>query len=327
MPRTLPRRAFTLMELLIVVAVIALLVGIVAVTLRGVRGAAARTESLSALRQMAMGYSLYSQDNNGRLLPGYIDTTLMVAGKPFENLSYSLSSGPVLTDVDMQSYVWRLAPYVDDSWQTFFEETDAATMAKFSADYQKMLPTLVDPAGGNHDPGFTSEHPSFGLNSIFVGGDSAHGGVGDHNPWGGDQPEKAATRLSHVLNPTKLIVFAPTARAAALADDVYDNVGPDDVIWPGLVGSCELRAPFLTRPADTWDAQQWLIGSHGRVTQASAGVFDSGGGLPIARTAKDVLNGGKEPFPVVHLDVSTAVQQMVDLSEDMRHWTQRRDVR
>ncbi len=121
-----------------------------------------------------------------------------------------------------------------------------------------------------------------------------------------------------MVNPTKLIVFAPTAEAALAANDVYENIG---------VGFCELRAPFLTRPDTTWDTQQWLIGANGQVAQAPTGEFGAGGGLPIARTAKDVLNGGKEPIPVVHLDASTAVQPLVNLSEDMRHWTQRRGVR
>ncbi len=320
MPRTLPRRAFTLMELLMVVAIIALLVGIVAVTMRGVRGAASRTNSLSALRQMVTGYTLYSYENNGRLLPGYLSIALLNDPVHFESLKISLGGGSELADEDKQSYVWRLAPYVDDSWQTFFEEADAGAMDRFTAEYQQMATS-----NGSYTAGLISELPSFGLNSIFVGGDAVHGGVGNHNPWDGSQPEKAATRLSQVVNPTKLIVFAPTARASMVADEVYGNVGPGGSTWPDWVGSCELRAPFLNRPATTWDDQQWLIGANGRVTQT--GVFGSGGGLPIARTAKEVLNGGKEPIPVVHLDVSTGMQPMVDLSEDMRHWTQRRDVR
>ncbi len=310
------------MELLIVIAVIAVLIGIIAVSIGGVRAAATRTNSLSALRQMAVGYSLYTQDNNGRLLPGYLDVGLLNDPQYFESLRISLGGGSELADEDKQSYVWRLAPYVDDTWQTFFEEADAGAMARFTAEYQRM----VTP-GATHTPGLISELPSFGLNSIFVGGDSVHGGVGSANPWNGTDPEKAATRLTHVVNPTKLIVFAPTAIAATAGGDVYANEWPTGVTWPDWIGSCELRAPFLNRPADTWTAQQWLIGAKGRVTQAAAGSFSSGGGLPIARTAKEVLNGGKEPIPVVHLDVSTGMQPMVDLSEDMRHWTQRRDVR
>jgi len=271
---------------------------------------------------MVMGYTLYSHDNNGRLLPGYLSIALLNNDVYFGKLKISLGGGSELADADKQSYVWRLAPYVDDSWQTFFEEADAGAMAGFSAEYQRM-------ENQSHTPGSISEHPSFGLNSIFVGGDSAHGGVGNHNPWNGSEPEKAATRLSHVVNPTQLIVFAPTAEAAVAADDVYAND------W---VGFCELRAPFLDRPDDSWQNQQWAIGANGRIVQT--GSFSEGGGLPIARTAKEILYGGKEQMPVVHLDASTAVQLIAELwrnpdAEDavetvpyiMRRWSQRRDVR
>ena len=40
----------------------------------------------------------------------------------------------------------------------------------------------------------------------------------------------------------------------------------------------------------------------------------------IHRTAKDVLSGGMEPMPVVHVDGSTAVHPIVELSKDMRYW-------
>lgn len=319
----MPRRAFTLMELLIVVALIAVLVGIVAVTIRGVRGAAARASSLSALRQMGMGYNMYAQDSNGQLLPGYIDTALLNDPMWFEGIRISIGAGSELTDVDMQSYVWRLAPYMDDDWRAFFEDTtDAGAMAEFTADYQK-----ITTPGGGHVPGFISERPSFGLNSIFVGGDSWHGGAASsHHPWQTTQPIKAATRLTHVVNPSSLIVFGPAAKAAASMADVYDQPG---------IGFCELRAPYLDHSGPVasvaldvdWGNQQWSIGADGRMTQAPTGAFggNEGGGLPIARTAGDVLDCGKEPMPVVNLDGSTTVQPPAELA-DMRRWSQRKGV-
>ena len=58
----------------------------------------------------------------------------------------------------------------------------------------------------------TSRTPAFGMNSIFVGGDSKHGGnyVTSRNPWTGSAGEVlAATRMSEVKNPSKLIVSSP----------------------------------------------------------------------------------------------------------------------
>lgn len=320
MQHTMSRRAFTLIELLIVVAMIAVLVGIVAVSLRGVGAAARRTESLGALRQMAMGYTSYTQDYRGQLLPGYIDVTLFAPGEPFENLSISLPSGEEIPPADMQSYVWRLAPYMDNTWRTFFQDmSDAGLMAEFTADYQKLLagnPPTSSFAGG------ISERPSFGLNSIFLGGDSLHGGaaVNGLHPWTGNSTVEpiAATRLSTVVNPTRVIVFAPTAKAdPGGSDAVFDTsvIGRDGT----EVGFCELRPPFLDGTGTKWQNRQWMIGAHGLMV-ATPSDANEGAGLPIARTARDMVRGGSEPFPVAHLDVSTSVQPLVELSNDMRRW-------
>jgi prepilin-type N-terminal cleavage/methylation domain-containing protein len=60
-------RAFTLIELLIVIAIIALLVGLSLPALAGARGAARQTECLSDLRQMGVAINLYTNDHRERL--------------------------------------------------------------------------------------------------------------------------------------------------------------------------------------------------------------------------------------------------------------------
>ncbi len=306
------RRAFTLVELLVVIAIIAVLIGILAFSLRGVRAAAIRTRSLSAVRQIVMGYSSYTLDHSGRLLPGYIDETLFQGNELFKDLRVFLPSGVELDDEDKQSYVWRLAPYLDDAWEAFVEDmNDIGAMTEFEAEYFKML----DPAKTS-TPGFISERPSFGLNSIFVGGDSRHGGsaIAERHPWNtaGLEP-LAAVRLSEVLNPAKLIVFGPAANV--------DTLNADAVYFEPAVGFCELRAPYLKEdPDDPWDMQQWRIVANGAIDQTPSGEYAEGAGLPIARAAGDFLHSGKQPVPVAHLDGSTASDTLVNLSADMRRW-------
>ena len=320
MEHTMSRRAFTLIELLIVVAVVAVLVGILTISLRGVGAAASRTESLSALRQMAMGYTSYTQDHRGQLLPGYIDEGLFAPGEFFENLRVSLPTGAELQPQDKQSYVWRLAPYIDNAWQTFFHDmSDAGLMEEFTSDYQQLQ---AGSTSTSSFPGGISERPSFGLNSIFLGGDSRHGGtaVTSVHPWTGSSTVVpiAATRLSTVVNPTRVIVFAPTAKAADVGSgDVFDNSvdGRDGT----EVGFCELRPPYLDGTGVRWDNRQWTIGAHGLMVPSPSDISE-GVGLPIARTAQNMVHGGAEPIPVAHLDVSTSVQTLVELSTDMRRW-------
>jgi prepilin-type N-terminal cleavage/methylation domain-containing protein len=297
-------RAFTLMELLVVVAIIALLVGLVIVSMRTVRASATRSSSLGALRQMAMGYTRYTEDNSGRLMPGYIDSLLFNAPQPFEQLVVRQPSGTVLAPDDSQSYVWRLAPYVDNAWQTFFADTtDAGAMSRFNADFTAEIFGPADPSAVF---GGISERPSFGLNSIFIGGDAFHGGViASSHPWQDTLEKVAATRMSEVRNPSRLIVFGPAARATGgSTPPIYDNPG---------IGYCELRPPYLFLSNDTWITPQWGVGKQGLVyaTPDLGGGPDSG--LPIDRAGKDSL-------PLAHLDGSTVVEQLSTLSRDMRRW-------
>lgn len=306
------KRGFTLIELMVVIAIIALLVGLVTVSLKAVRGSAQRTRSLSALKQIMLAYRSYSDDNRGQLLPGYIDETLL------NDLSIRvvLPDGTVLCNpntgeclcnggiCDAGSYVWRLAPYVDNAWQAFYTDTDdTGLLAELEADYGAgIYGPFSDPDGG------ISERPTFGLNSIFVGGDSVHGGsyATDRHPWQTNNPVIAATRFTQVKNPARLIVFGATAKADAGGAMVYDDES---------LGFCELRPPYLEfdESANMWIDPQWLVGTGGLVEQTAGGQYTDGAGLPVMRHGNNVI-------PIGMLDGSTAAETLSSLSRDMRRW-------
>lgn len=67
------RRAFTLVELLVVIAVIALLIGVLLPALGSARGAARQAQGASLQRQMLIGMATYTAENNDRI-PG-LNTT------------------------------------------------------------------------------------------------------------------------------------------------------------------------------------------------------------------------------------------------------------
>jgi len=66
-----PRGAFTLIELLTVIAIIGILAAIIIPTVGGVRKAANETKSLSNLRQIALAMNIFADDNRDLFPAGY----------------------------------------------------------------------------------------------------------------------------------------------------------------------------------------------------------------------------------------------------------------
>ncbi len=82
----MPRRprAFTLVELLVVVAVIALLIGLLLPALSAARKSARSAACLSNLRQLGVAHGAYSASNRDIVVPSYTMTGVTGAGVPLE---------------------------------------------------------------------------------------------------------------------------------------------------------------------------------------------------------------------------------------------------
>jgi len=69
--KPIARRAFTLVELLVVIGIVALLVGFLLPALSRARKSALRTTCLSNLRQVFMSFHIYANENQGHVPVGY----------------------------------------------------------------------------------------------------------------------------------------------------------------------------------------------------------------------------------------------------------------
>jgi type II secretory pathway pseudopilin PulG len=90
-------RAFTLVDLLVSIAVIAVLIGILTPSLSSVHETGRRVSCQSNLRQMALGVSMYA-DANRMLLPGSV----------FAADTFSSPNGPITRDVGMPAEMMSL---------------------------------------------------------------------------------------------------------------------------------------------------------------------------------------------------------------------------
>jgi prepilin-type N-terminal cleavage/methylation domain-containing protein/prepilin-type processing-associated H-X9-DG protein len=68
------KAAFTLVELLVVIGIIALLISVLLPALNRAREAAKSTQCLSNLRQIGQAMNAYAADTKGWVVPGFIDT-------------------------------------------------------------------------------------------------------------------------------------------------------------------------------------------------------------------------------------------------------------
>src|SRR5690606_16616051 len=76
-------RGFTLIELLVVIAIIAILAAILFPVFARARENARRSSCASNLKQIALGYLMYANDNDGRL-PAYIKNGSATWAKTYE---------------------------------------------------------------------------------------------------------------------------------------------------------------------------------------------------------------------------------------------------
>ncbi len=197
---------FTLIELALVIAVIAAMLGLLAVSARRVAKAGGLVRELSAARQLMVAYSAYAYDHRGVLLPGYYNSA-DVPGARGPLPAYDEGGNRIgQTGIEAATYSWRLAPYLDYDLRGLYLDRRVFEAVLSDSTYRTYR---------------LSVFPSMGINSVFVGGDTdkfAYQPQYLEPVFGG---EFYVTRLSQVKRPTELIVFASARVNGLTAESAY----------------------------------------------------------------------------------------------------------
>ena len=211
------RCGFTILELILSVAIIALLAGLLLPALSLVKRSGQKTRELSAARQLMVAYSAYAYDHNGVLMPGLYRRNPTLPA--FDEAGNELT-GPA--GLLAARYPWRLAPYLNYNLSGLYQD-------------EHVLSELQSQSLNHY---WISLVPSLGINAVFVGGDYQDGGWADstHVRLFG---RVYLTRLSEAKHPPRLIVFA-SARYSG-----EDLPGPLPGGRPFIEGYHRVNPPYL----------------------------------------------------------------------------------
>lgn len=232
-------RGFTIVELLVVMAIIGILVGLLIPVLQSAKSGGRQTLELSAARQLMAGYSNYAAINKDSVLPGYADWIPNDPSYPGAHLLHAYdATGKEITggqlDIARKRYLWRLAPYLKYNLRGLYTNENEELLGQLEQqDYVSYLYKATI-------------SPSLGLNTEWMGGDSSvYGFLPPESPLRNalDFNHFYVSAMSQVLKPGTLLVFA-SAR----------GVDPDN---PNtyVEGYFKVSSPYLAEPGGyRWSA-------------------------------------------------------------------------
>lgn len=136
------------MELLIAIAIIALLAGLLLPTLSRAKQRARFINEINSARQLMLAHRMYTDDHAGNVLPGY-RYDFPATDRAGRHLAHPINA----------RYPWRIAPYLEKNFEILYANRNRSLLHSFAQNDE------------NNYAYAASVFPSLAANSVFVGGD------------------------------------------------------------------------------------------------------------------------------------------------------------
>jgi prepilin-type N-terminal cleavage/methylation domain-containing protein len=288
------RRAFTIVELLVTVGIIAVLAGLLLAGIGSARGAAQSRRQASNLRQLHVAWTMYADQSGGSVLPGFIETKVQEAWKIRSKAPTKLpgSDSDRLPREVSQSYPWRLMPCMDNSWDVMMDQRpgEASAQTAASASPWQDLPGAASPDPLSSIASLAPDTPgrtvalqaSHGYNGWHIGGVWRARNEGPPRLALGDAKPTAALAATLGTSPTTPVMVVMQKVAAARLPDrltlfcpaaTLPAGGPDDRPHPEAPGSPMVAPPTLA------DARIWETST----TDSDAVMLSRPQSIPVRR--------------------------------------------
>jgi prepilin-type N-terminal cleavage/methylation domain-containing protein len=270
-----PARGFTIVEMLVVVAIIAALAAILLPALGAAKRRSKKTQEQNDIRQLGIAWNLYGNNYNDAAIPGHISEEVQqIWGVDYDYPTSNLETGEIdIPPVIAESWVWRIMSYIDDSHDTLHRYAQE--------DY---------PAIGNivtEEPLNFALTPGFGYNSFYVGGwwDIVEQ-VQDPNGQGtftvarsrffeddaGDLLRVMRPSIGSVRRSSEVAIFTSSATLTLAQGGLYKEVDP-------FTSGSYFVTPTVVGSVDVWDTANVGGGTDPKSIQAKVDNF----GYPAGR--------------------------------------------
>ncbi|MDX2146681.1 MAG: type II secretion system protein [Planctomycetota bacterium] len=186
------RRAFSLMEVLVVIAIIAVLIAVLIPGLSRCKFLSRQARELSTARQLMLAVALYADDSKGAILPGYAPISWVNGQMVVRDEEGNRLMGDVA-----QRYPWRLAPYLNYEFRGLYE--NSRVLEDIRARRDEYAPLGVD------ERYVMSLFPSLGMNTTFVGGTDRLNQFS--SSWVSAFGDVVVDRMDEATRPTQVMAF------------------------------------------------------------------------------------------------------------------------